>query len=175
MTTTVQKTVELQESVTPSVQTEVVRADPILMSDDISKLTMALSKVQGEIADPKKDTSNPYFKSMYADLQSVLEAVRPLLCKFELAVTQLTAPVNGSLSLITMLSHSSGQWLRSMTPLYMKDKSSQAMGSSITYARRYALAALVGIFQEDDDGNRSTQGSAVVHPMAGKPAYQGGR
>jgi hypothetical protein len=177
MTTTVKK-VDIQEldtTITPSAAPKVVRPDPVLMSDDIGKLAIALSRVQGEIVDPIKDAANPYFKSSYADLQGVLEVVRPLLSKFEMAVTQLMAPINGTLALVTMLTHSSGQWMRSITPLYMKDSTSQAMGSSITYARRYALAAIIGLFQKDDDGNEATRGTEKVHPMAGKPAYQGGR
>lgn len=125
-------------------------------SQDIGALAAALSKAQGKITGALKDSANPFFKSKYADLASVWDACRAALSENELAVIQQTASDDSGVFVITTLAHSSGQWMRSRLRLTPKDESPQAMGSAITYGRRYALAAAVGVAQVDDDGNAAS-------------------
>jgi hypothetical protein len=133
-------------------------------SDEINELIAALSKAQGEMNGASKDSNNPFFKSKYADLASVWNACREPLSKYGLAIVQAINDIDGSSYLITTLAHSSGQYMRSMLPLkFDANKSAervnplQQLGSCITYLRRYALAAIVGIApDDDDDGNSAT-------------------
>lgn len=129
----------------------------------IGKLAAALAKAQGEIRGAKKDAENPFFKSNYADLASVWEACRDALSKNELAVVQTTELHEGSILLRTTLLHSSGESISGVLPVLVGEKAtSQQLGSAITYNRRYALAAMVGVAPEDDDGNaaQATEGKA---------------
>jgi hypothetical protein len=124
-----------------------------VQSESIGALAAALSKAQADITGALKDSSNPFFKSKYADLASCWDACRKQLAANNLAVIQ-TVYVHwdsGQTMLATTLAHSSGEWIRSELPVLTKDMSPQAQGSSITYARRYALAAIVGLAQIDDD------------------------
>ncbi len=120
-------------------------------SESINELAAALAKAQGEITGALKDSSNPFFKSKYADLASCWDACRAQLSKNNLAVIQTTQCRDGQVFVVTTLAHSSGQWLRGELPVKAKDDGAQAQGSGITYARRYALAAIVGLAQIDDD------------------------
>ena len=123
-----------------------------MQSDNIAELAAALSKAQGEITGALKDSSNPFFKSKYADLASCWDACRKQLAANGLSVIQTTeAFADDRLMLVTTLAHSSGQWVRGFLPVLTKDASPQAQGSGLTYARRYALAAIVGLAQIDDD------------------------
>jgi len=124
-----------------------------MQSETIGALAAALSKAQADITGALKDSSNPFFKSKYADLASCWDACRKQLAANNLAVIQ-TIYVHwdsGQTMLSTTLAHSSGEWIRSDLPVLAKDLSPQAQGSGITYARRYALAAIVGLAQVDDD------------------------
>lgn len=122
------------------------------MSPSIAALAAALSKAQGSIEAAKKDTKNEFFKAKYADLSSVWEACRAALSQNGLAVVQTTKPSEIGIVVVSTLIHSSGEWMRG--ELFIKPVKSdpQGIGSAITYARRYALAALVGVAPEDDDG-----------------------
>ena len=132
-------------------------------SDHINELATALSKAQGEITGALKDSANPFFKSKYADLASCWEACRAPLAKNGLAVFQVPEYTETGLTLITTLAHSSGQFMRGSLPVHPKDDTPQAMGSALTYARRYALTAFIGIAQVDDDGNAAS-GKAYETP-----------
>lgn len=122
-----------------------------MQSESIAALAAALSKAQGDITGALKDSSNPFFKSKYADLASCWDACRAQLSENGLAVIQTTDIIADRPVLVTTLAHSSGEWIKSITPILTKDDSPQAQGSGITYARRYALAAIVGLAQIDDD------------------------
>ena len=117
-------------------------------SESIAALSAALSKAQGEMRGAVKDSSNPFFKSRYADLASVIEAAREPLAKNGLAVIQLITETGG---VETVLTHSSGEWISSTIQLTPKTNTPQDAGSCITYARRYSYAAIVGLAQVDDD------------------------
>lgn len=122
-------------------------------SESIKELATALAKAQGKITGALKDSENPFFKSSYADLASCWDACREALSANELSVVQ-TLDREGYL--VTTLLHSSGEWIRSAVKMIPKDDSPQAIGSCITYMRRYSLAAIVGIAQVDDDANAAT-------------------
>lgn len=128
----------------------------MLTSDTINELTTALAKAQGEITGALKESANPFFKSKYADLASCWDACRGPLSKNSLAVFQAAETTEHGLVLTTTLAHGSGQWMRSTLGVNPKDDTPQAMGSALTYARRYALTAIVGIAQVDDDGNAAS-------------------
>jgi len=120
-------------------------------SETLGALAAALAKAQGEMTGAIKDATNPFFKSTYADLESVWEACRIPLSQNGLAVTQLMDhDVSGPI-LITTLMHASGEWVSSAYPIRPMKDDPQALGSCTTYARRYSLAAIVGIVQTDDD------------------------
>lgn len=124
----------------------------MFMSDGIDQITAALSAFQGEVEQPTLNKENPYFKSRYVDLSGVLKAAQPILSKHGLCVAQI---INGG-DLITLLSHKSGQWLKSICPIGAY-KNQQERGSAITYTKRYAICAILGIAADtDDDGNSAT-------------------
>ena len=122
-------------------------------SDQINELGAALAKAQGLIEGAKKDSANPFFKSRYADLASVWDACRKHLSENGLSITQCPEESDNGIAIETMLLHSSGQWIKSRYTMPVSKLDAQAVGSAITYARRYALASIVGIAPEDDDGN----------------------
>jgi len=123
----------------------------MIKSDTINELATALSKAQSEIIGAVKDSTNPFFKSDYADLASVWEAIRKPLTNHGMSITQLCGEDELGKYLETVILHSSGQWIGSK--LYYKPVKDdpQGNGSALTYARRYALAAIAGVSQIDDD------------------------
>lgn len=126
-------------------------------SREIGKLVEALAKAQNTMEEAKEDSKNPFFKSNYADLTSVWRACKNSLSTNGLAISQTTAFMGGQLFLVTTLAHSSGEWMKGYYPLYLSKQDPQAVGSAITYARRYALAAIVGVCKEgeDDDAEKA--------------------
>jgi len=121
-------------------------------SESIAKLGAALSKAQGEIKGVKKENEQPHFNSKYADLESCWEACRKPLSDNGLAVIQTNGGSLENQSIITTLVHSSGEWMRGELYMLPDRKGPQAIGAIITYARRYALCAIVGLSPTDDDG-----------------------
>lgn len=131
-------------------------------STDVNHLAAALVAFQSEMGTVPKGSTNPFFKSHYADLADCVKTASPIATKHGLAVTQ--HPGIGYLT--TRLWHSSGQWIEEDSELAIsKEHDSQARGSAITYSRRYDYCAALGIVaDEDDDGNAAS-------PRARKPAY----
>jgi hypothetical protein len=141
-------------------------------SPSIAALAASLSKAQASIEGAVKGKVNPAFKSKYADLSSVWEACREALTDNGLSVVQSPGPVaDGRMELTTMLLHSSGEWMRGTLTIPLGKVDAQAYGSATTYARRYALAAFVGVSPEDDDGNAA----AKAKPPANQPPVAGAR
>ena len=134
-----------------------------MQSDSIGALAAALSKAQADITGALKDSSNPFFKSKYADLASCWDACRKQLAANGLSVIQTTQMTEQGLMLVTTLAHASGEWIAGQMPVLTKDNSPQGQGSGITYARRYALAAIVGLAQIDDDAE-AAQGRFTNDP-----------
>ena len=122
-------------------------------SPEIDKLAEALAKAQSELEGAKKESTNPFFKSSYADLHAVIKSAFPHLSKHGLSVSQGNEIVPGAVCVTTTLMHSSGQWLRSKVKLPLSKVDAQGVGAAITYGRRYGLSAIVGIAQYDDDAN----------------------
>lgn len=137
----------------------------MISSDQINELAAALTKAQGQLTHAVKDSTNPHFKSKYADLASVWEACRKALVDNNLAVTQLPEPCENGLKLTTVLTHSSGQYIASTLQMPLQKADPQGYGSALTYARRYALAAIVGVYQDDDDANTATQTQQTPQPI----------
>lgn len=127
-------------------------------SESIKELAKALAVAQGSMRGAHRDSVNPFYKSKYADLESVWEAIREPLSKNNLAITQTTDVRDGSVFVVTTLMHQSGEWINGIYPVVSKDLSAQALGSAMSFSRRYALAAIVGVYQTDDDGNDAQQG-----------------
>lgn len=128
-----------------------------MQSDQVNELFTALAKAQGELKPAIKDTKNPFFKSNYADLNSVWEACRSQLSHNGLCVTQSIMMQETGHALVTILGHKSGQWIKSIAPIVCSKADAQGFGSAVTYQRRYALSAIVGVSTDDDDGERAVQ------------------
>lgn len=128
---------------------------PILRhSDTFGELCKALAAASLEFAEIEKGTENPYFKSWYADLATLIKATRSPLGKHGLCVVQASQTGKNAVTLTTMLLHSSGEWLANELELPVNKQDAQGNGSAITYARRYAYQSLLNIAgEEDDDGN----------------------
>lgn len=125
-------------------------------SETITKITEALVAAQAELGSAKKDGKNNGFNSKYATLESVIESSREILVKNKLAVVQspVASPQHlGGAWLETKILHVSGEWLSSVIFIPDGRNNAHGYGSAYTYARRFALCAMLGIIQEDDDGN----------------------
>jgi hypothetical protein len=119
----------------------------------MKELIAALIEAKKEIPAIKKSANNPFFNSAYAPLESVLETVEPILFKNGLVIVQTTS----ANALITTLYHASGTSISSEYPL-PTGLDSQKLGAAVTYARRYAISALLSLATEpDDDGNMATK------------------
>lgn len=141
-----------------------------MKSDQINELATALAKAQSEMHGAKKDATNPFYKSAYADLGSVWEACREVLTKNGLSVAQVVDTIPSMQVLVTFLLHSSGQWISSAYPLRPVKDDPQGMGSAISYARRYSLAAMVGIYQTDDDAETAQNRPVIKKAIKSDPA-----
>jgi hypothetical protein len=120
----------------------------------MKQIISALLNAQKSMGNATKDNVNPFFKSKYADLNSVREAVTPLLNANGIVVLQPMCTVDGSEYVKTILMHESGEVLESYTKIICKSQNDpQAYGSGVTYARRYGLQSFMSIGADDDDGN----------------------
>lgn len=147
-----------------------------MQSAEIKDLAAALSKVQKEIKGAAMDSANPFYKSKYADLTSVWEACRALLAANNLAVVQTNGPTDGStVTVITTLLHTSGQWIRGELTMRPVKSEPQQIGSAMTYARRYALSAIVGVCPEDDDGAAASGTVKQISKAQERPGFSTGK
>ena len=139
-----------------------------------STLNSALVAALGELRNVAKDKVNPHFKSRFTSLDAILDATRPVLAKHGLALSQEPCFEDGMAGVVTRIIHAGGESRESKLLLPLRDQSAQGVGSCLSYARRYAAAAVLGIASdEDDDGQvASTPAKAVI----AKPAFkaQGG-
>jgi len=128
-------------------------------SEQLNELAAALAKAQAVMEGAKKDSKNPFLKNSYADLSSVWDACRKPLTDNGLSVIQtVSLSEGGETQVTTMLVHSSGQYVKDTLPIFTKEKTAQGIGSAITYARRYALAAVAGVSPADDDDGEGATG-----------------
>ncbi len=140
-------------------------------SDTIAKLAAALVKAQPQVEGAKKDSVNPHFRSKYADLGSVWDAVSVALEANKLAISQYPDETSqGAPALTTMLIHESGEWIAATYPLISVKQDPQGFASAQTYARRYGLAAVMGVISEDDDGQAASRPVKPVEAKSPSPA-----
>lgn len=144
------------EAIAPSIET----------SPAVEALAKALASAQAKIATAAKSAINPHFGKTYADLASVWDAIREPLTSNGLSVVQLPLTDGAKVGVSTTLLHASGQWMRSTLWLTPERPGPQAMGSCLTYGRRYALSAVAGVAPDDDDGN-AAQGDPNKKWVAG--------
>lgn len=137
-----------------------------MQSEDINELADALSKAQGQIEGAVKDAKNPFFKSNYADLHSVIACAKAPLADNGLAVIQTTNIIDTQLCLVTTLAHKSGQWIKSVMPVILQKQDAQSMGSAITYLRRYSYQAICGISAMDDDAESTMDRKPKIEAKA---------
>ena len=121
-------------------------------SESIAKIGIALAKAQGKLGHARADATNPHFKSNYADLASVIDVVRPVLSECGIAWWQAPFSEGEEIGVVTMLIHE-GEFLRNVLTCRPSQHTPQAVGTVISYLRRYSLAAVTGVAQVDDDGN----------------------
>jgi len=127
-------------------------------SDSIANLAKSLAIAQGQMGGAVKGKDNPFFKSVYADLSSVVDAIRGPLSANGLSFVQVTHPSERNEVIIeTVLMHESGEWLSGTLAMPVSKADAQGYGSAITYAKRYGLQGLLGVPSEDDDGNAAAK------------------
>lgn len=126
-------------------------------SESITKIAPALLKAQKGIKAAIKDSQNPHFKSKYADLSSVIDAVKEPLNTHGITFLQGVEDAENGVAVETMLLHDSGEWLSSTIKIPASKQDAQGYGSAMTYARRYGLQAMCGVPAEDDDGNAASK------------------
>jgi hypothetical protein len=120
-------------------------------SDTIASLSKALVLAQAEFKSVTMNSVNPFFKSKYADLGAVIETCKPILSKHGLAVSQLAEGADGQAGVTTMLIHESGEYIStSLVVPIAGGNISQEAGKTITYLRRYGLAAILGLYADED-------------------------
>ena len=139
-------------------------------SPTIGALAAALAKAQKHIKGALKDSTNPFYKSSYADLASVQDAIRDPLSDNELAVVQGASSEAARVTVTTLIAHSSGEWISSALSATAKDESPQSLGSCVSYLRRYGISSLVGVAQVDDDGESAQHRPAQKYPVKGVEA-----
>jgi hypothetical protein len=131
----------------------------------MKQIAAALLKAQKQMGNATKDSSNPFFRSKYADLNSIREACMPHLNENGIVVLQPTVSVEGKNYVKTLLLHDSGETIEGFTEIiYSKQNDAQSQGSGITYARRYGLQSLVNVGAEDDDGNKAS--NPIAKPVS---------
>lgn len=127
-------------------------------SESIAAIAAALAKAQAEMRNPVFDSANPHFRNRYASLASVRDTITPALAAHGIAVLQLLGKSEVGVSCETVLTHESGEWISSTIELPASKQDAQGYGSACTYARRYALMAIVNVVgDEDDDANAASK------------------
>lgn len=133
-------------------------------SEQLDQLYTALAKTQSEMRDAELNGKNPHFKSEYADLTSVVKCSRPALTKNGLSVIQqIMIDPMGQTIMQTRLCHASGQWIESRVPIKPEKESIQSLGSYISYLRRYSYNSLIGVVDQDDDGEATMERSPAQY------------
>lgn len=138
---------------------EFIELNGVRITVPCDKLMEALSKMQGTLDNAKKESQNPYYKSKYADLATCIATSKKPMADNGLSLSQHCSFDGASVHCVSVLGHTSGQMMVSTLNVTVTKKDAQGIGAAITYARRYALSSIIGLAQEDDDGN-----SAVGEP-----------
>ena len=127
------------------------------------ELFAALAKAQNAVENAHKGSLNPHFKNRYADLAEVLNTVRPVFSECGLSIIQETSFDGSLVSVTTALCHEKGGFVSSTASCVPAKADAQGVGAATTYLRRYSLAAITGVAQEDDDGQSAS------HPVKANP------
>ena len=133
-------------------------------SDQINEIHAAYSKAQGAMIGAHKGTDNPFFKSRYSDLASVMEAIRKPFADNGLSFIQAPSFSDGKVSITTRIMHSSGQWYQSTLDVPVAKNDAQAVGSAISYGKRYGLQSMAGVPSVDDDGEAAVNRQPAAPP-----------
>ena len=139
----------------------------VYASTTLGELAKALSAMQADLEPARKEAVNPHFRSRYADLAACLEAVRAPMAKHGLALSQHAGLDGDVVTLTTLLLHTSGEFLQSTAGVRVAKHDPPSVGSALTYLRRYALSAVVGLSTEQDD-----DGAAAMAPAAPVQAHR---
>jgi hypothetical protein len=131
-------------------------------SESIKNLAAAMAAAQGSMGAAIKGASNPFFKSKYADLGSVIQAIKPHFAEQGLSFVQFPVSGENSAGVTTRLMHSSGEWLEQEYFIPLGKMDAHSVGSCLSYARRYSLQSIAGIPAEDDDSNAASQAAPKV-------------
>lgn len=157
----------------------------MIKSEKIDLVSAALVKAQSAMGTAKKDSNNPFFKSKYADLNAIREAIMPALFENGLSIIQPMLVQDGKNYIETVIVHTSGQYLGGLTEVvHTKKDNAQDFGAGTTYARRFGLQSLLCVGAEDDDGNtvtgkaapvaaKATPAQSEAKPAESKPAATG--
>ena len=130
-------------------------------SESIKQIAEALVSAQKEIRFAAKDSTNPHFKSKYANINSVIEAVKKPLNDNGIAILQSLSPSgDNKLHLTTRLLHSSGEWIEDTAVCPIQKQDPQGLGSAISYIRRYSISSLCALYADDDDGQSAALNAA---------------
>lgn len=146
-----------------------------MMSEQINELVGALAKAQGAMDNPHKNktvkikSDKGQYDFSYATLDSIIDTIRKPLSDNAIVFMQTVRGSGGSMELVTTLAHSSGQWISSTLPIEPQQRGPQALGSAISYVKRYALSAMLGLAADEDDDANTSEGNHV-QPMTRKPA-----
>ena len=133
-------------------------------SDSIKSIAPALVQAQKGITFASKDGVNPHFKNKYASLSSVIDAIKPALNDAGIVFVQTASPSDDNkLHLTTRLIHSSGEWIEDVATCPLSKQDAQGFGSCMSYLRRYSLASITGLYQDDDDAQSATSRNPVNH------------
>jgi hypothetical protein len=151
----------------------------ITTSAEVGNVSGAVIDFQAEVESVKKGADNPFFKSKYADLPSILAVVKPTLEKHKLGIIQAVTPCGDTLLCATRIIHASGEWIEATTCLTAEKQTPQGYGSAITYLRRYGIQSALGLSAEDDDGETAETPSrkkpkANRTPVNNEPTYKDG-
>lgn len=138
------------------------------------ELFAALAKAQAEVENAAKSSTNPHFKSKYADLAEVLNTVRPVFARHGLSILQSTAFEGSMVSVTTVIGHEGGGFISSEASCVPAKSDAQGVGASTTYLRRYGLAAMAGVAQEDDDGQMAAHNREPVALKSSSQAKKDG-
>ena len=127
-------------------------------SETISKLAQAIGNIQGAVGGIPKDSTNPHFRTKYPSLESVFDTIRGPMARAGLSFIQAPGEITeaGMLKLTTMIVHASGEWVRSTLHIPVVKRDPQGVGSTVTYACRYSIMAMLGLAPTDDDGQSAT-------------------
>jgi hypothetical protein len=139
------------------------------------ELFAALAKAQAEVENATKGSTNPHFKSKYADLAEVLNTVRPTFAKHGLSILQSTGFEGSLVSVETVIAHATGGFVSSVASCVPAKSDAQGIGAATTYLRRYGLAAMTGVAQEDDDGQSAAHSREPEPVQARKSSAQAKR